>query len=244
MSHPKAAALSVHGRALRAWYEGDRGAEITLHSSLGQHERLPVGLFFRGPEEFFPAERYALDLCRGRVLDLGAGTGLHALVLQERGLAVVGLEIEPAAARVARERGVARLVRGDMSRLPFGAATFDTVLLLMNGIGPVGTLAGLPPFLEGLERVLAPGGQVLLDSGEAVIGERAAEEAGDWPPPTEEGYPGEAWIRLEFGDETGPAFRELYVDPDTLGRRCAEAGWSCQVAYEGEGGYLARLRPA
>ena len=242
-AHPKVAALSPHGRALRAWHEGQRDAEVVLHSSLGEHEALPAGFFFRGPEEFFPAERYALDLCRGRVLDLGAGTGLHALVLQERGIPVVGLEIEPRIARIARERGVSAVVRADFFRLPFGAAAFDTALALMNGVGPVGTLERLPLFLEEVGRVLSPGGQLLLDSGAPVVARGAEVHAEGWPDPTPDRYPGEAWIRLEFEGEAGPPFRELYIDADALARRCAAAEWSCQIAYEEGGAYLARLRP-
>jgi len=65
-----------HARALRDYFEGDTSAAIVLHSSLGEHEEIPVAVFFRGPDEFFSFDRAALELCRGRILDVGAGTGL------------------------------------------------------------------------------------------------------------------------------------------------------------------------
>ena len=240
----KRRALAPFGRALRDWAAGDQAAELVLHSSLGEHEPLPVALFFRGPGDFFVAERFALELCRGRVLDLGAGTGLHGRRLAERGHEVTALELVPEAARIVRGHGVAT-VRGDSLALPFAEGVFDTVLMLMNGIGPVGTLRGLGAFLEGAARVLAPGGQLLVDSAEPLVHPGAAAEADAWPPPTEEAYPGEAWIRLEYRGETGPPFRELYVDAATLVERAAAAGWDARIAFEdGSGGYLARLVPA
>lgn len=238
----KVRALAPYGRALRDWAAGDREAELVLHSSLGEHEAVPVGLFFREPEELFPAERFALELCRGRVLDLGAGTGLHGVALAERGHEVTALELLPEAARLVRGHGLAA-VRGDLMALPFAEGAFDTLLMLMNGIGPAGTLRGLEAFLEAAVRVLAPGGQLLVDSAEPLVRTRVAADA--WPPPTPEAYAGEAWIRLEYRGETGPPFRELYVDAATLAERARAAGWDARIVFQdGRGGYLARLVPA
>jgi SAM-dependent methyltransferase len=226
-----------HARALADFHAGARDTVIRLRSSLGEDDEIPVSIFFRGPEEFFPFETYALDLCRGRVADLGAGTGVHALVLQDRGFDVTAVERLDEGARIMRERGVARIVHGDM--FAPGLGTFDTVIMLMNGIGPVGTLAGLDRFLGEAGRLLEPGGQLLVDSGEARPAAEADPES--WPPPTADRYPGEAWIRLGFGELQGGPFRELYVDAGTLARRARRAGWRCSIVHQEEGGYLARL---
>lgn len=62
-----------HGAALRDYFGGLTDAKLTLRSSLGEHEEIPVSVFFRGAEDYFPFERAALARCRGRVLDVGAG---------------------------------------------------------------------------------------------------------------------------------------------------------------------------
>lgn len=214
---------------------------MVVHSSLGDRDELPVSVFFRGEEDFFAFEAAAMELCRGRVLDLGAGVGAHALPLEERGLPVTAVELVPEAAEIMRERGVRRVVRGDLleaASSALGLGRFDTVLMLMNGTGPLGTLEGLDRFLRLVPRVLAPGGHVLLDSAEPIV-----SAAGAPPPVSSEGaYPGEATIRLEYRGELAPPFRELYVDADTLARRAAEAGWLCEFPFREEGGaFLARL---
>lgn len=250
-SEAEPGSLELYGRALREWYDGDRNATLTLHSDLGEHDEIPVELFFRGPEAFFPFEEAALALARGRVLDLGAGTGVHALPLQRSGFEVTAVERVPEAIEILRDRGVERVIEGDMFALDPGR--FDTVLMLMNGIGPVGTLDGLDRFLATAGRLLAPGGQVLVDSGEAVPskpGDDASPDdastddpsTGRWQGPEEGAYRGEAWIRLEYRNVVGAPFRELYVDGDTLATRARGAGWRFEPAFEdGTGAYLARL---
>src|SRR5574341_2064878 len=95
-----------HGRALLDFFNGDTSAEIVVHADDGETEVVPISVFFRGPAEFSALEEAALDLCRGRVLDAGAGAGCHALALQERDLPVCAIDIAPEAVEVMRRRGV------------------------------------------------------------------------------------------------------------------------------------------
>ena len=95
-----------HGRALRDFFAGEREASLVVHSSLGEHEELPVAVFFRAPEDFFLFERAALLECRGRVLDVGAGTGVHALYLQDQGFEVCAIDVLPEAVEIMRSAGV------------------------------------------------------------------------------------------------------------------------------------------
>jgi SAM-dependent methyltransferase len=81
------------------------------------------------------------------VLDVGCGTGWFTRRLAERGLAVTGLEPDPAALAFARRRGGgAAWVRGDAGRLPFRDGAFDhavAVLSLCFVADPAAALAEL-----------------------------------------------------------------------------------------------------
>jgi SAM-dependent methyltransferase len=238
---PYADPLGPYEAALAAYFAGDAAATVHLESDVGEDEDLPMRVFFRGPDEFFPFERRALDLCRGRVLDLGAGAGVHALDLQERGLEVTAVEVLAGAGEIMRARGVRHVITADFFHLV--APPADTVLLLMNGIGPVGTLDRIPVFLQRIATLLRPGGQVLVDSGSPNVQPGYVRELGSWPPRTGT-YPGEAWVRLAFRGEAGPPFRELYVDFSTFAARVRDAGWRCeQVWGEAEDHFVARLTP-
>ncbi len=228
---------------MSAVHEGRIDSQLRLRSSLGEDEDFPVEFFFRSGEDFLSFERYALDLACGNVLDLGAGVGPHTLALQERGLDVIALEIDGRLSDLQRGRGVRRAVTADFRF--WSGPGFDTVLMLMNGLGPVGTLRGLARFLEHAPRLLSPGGQLLVDAAEAIpepVGAPPDVAGSDspWPPAGE--YGGQAWIELSFEDLVGRPFRELYVDLETLLRYATDAGWRAGIAFEGEqGAYLARL---
>jgi len=232
-----------HGRALLDFYNGDTSAEVVVHGDDGETEVVPVRVFFRGPSEFSALEDAALELCRGRVLDAGAGAGCHALVLQEQGLSVCAIDIAPEAVEVMRRRGVKDARCADIFRFDGGA--FDTILLMMNGIGVVEDLAGLDRFLAGAHRVLAPDGQILIDSYDPTWDEdpdgaapsRAAGPTGR--------YIGEMRFRLEYKGKKGPSLAWLFLGARLLTEWVLKAGFSCKVLWqEEEGHYLARLAPS
>jgi demethylmenaquinone methyltransferase/2-methoxy-6-polyprenyl-1,4-benzoquinol methylase len=107
-----------------------------------------------------------------RALDLATGTGDIAFALAARGARVVGLDItfrmiELARGKVARgfepsgggspERLALHFLVGDMLALPFPAGSFDIVT---TGYG-LRNVPNLTTAIEEIERVLAPGGQLL-----------------------------------------------------------------------------------
>ncbi|MHC4505514.1 MAG: class I SAM-dependent methyltransferase, partial [Planctomycetota bacterium] len=100
-------AMAPYGAALRAFFEGDAGAELVLRRDDGWEGRLPVSRFFRKPPEFTRVEKAAIERCCGHVLDVGAGTGLHSLALQDQGARVTAIDVSAPAVEVMSRRGVA-----------------------------------------------------------------------------------------------------------------------------------------
>ncbi|MCU0304913.1 MAG: class I SAM-dependent methyltransferase [Thermoanaerobaculales bacterium] len=231
------------GRALAAYHRGDTSAELVVSSDLWEDETVPVAVFYRPVGEPLPElERRALEHCRGRVLDLGAGAGRHALELQERGLEVVALDPLAEAVAIMRERGVADPRRGELEAV--AGERFDTVLMLMHGLGVVGDLRGLGDLLERLPDHLEPGGRLVFDSADlaGVLAGEAPEllaelEGGDR-------YPGEVAFSLRFGGIAGPSYPWLFVDPETVGLIAGAAGCRLEVVATGDRGAWAGLLEA
>ncbi|MDT8437204.1 MAG: SAM-dependent methyltransferase [Gemmatimonadota bacterium] len=224
--------------ALAACHAGDGEAAVEVRSDLGPPERWPAALFLREEAAFSGLEREALRLCGPRVVDLGAGAGPHARVLQARGHEVVALEPAPGLAGILRARGVRRVVCAGTDAIP--PAWADTVLALMNGLGLAGTLRGLAPFLRAAARGLAPGGRIVADSTDL---RGTGLDAGDGR--REDGrYVGEAQFQLAFRGSRGAPFGFLYVDPDTLRRHAAAADLALErVLPFPDGAFLAVLAP-
>ena len=227
---------------MRAYHRGQRDAVIVVYDDF-ERDEVPVSYFFRGPDQFPPLEQLALECCRGRVLDAGAGSGCHSLALQARGFQVTAIEILPALVDILRARGV-RDVRM-ATWMDLDAEPFDTVLMMMNGLGLAETLPGLRRFLKDARRLVRPDGQVLADSTDVRV-RMDPEAARTGVLERADGrYIGELHFQLEFEGRKGPTFGQLYVDAVTLDGYARSEGWSCDILREPDeyGHYLARLSP-
>lgn len=226
------------GCAIRDYFEAGRAGRLRVLSSMFDEDEMPVATLFRTEAEMNRPERMALQACRGRVLDVGAGAGCHALALQRRGLAVTAIDISPLSVATMRRRGVVEAHCCDF----FGngiAGPFDTVLSLMNGMGVCGRLQRLPEFFARLDALLAPGGCALADSSD--LRYVFEDEDGNFCPPDGDYY-GEVDFRMRYGRVAGPRFDWLYIDFETLLRQAAAAGFRAERLCEGEHyDYLARL---
>ena len=204
-------------------------------SDLWEDESTPVEAYYRPVEHPLPTlEHEALELCRGRVLDLGAGAGRHALDLQASGHAVVAVDPLAEAVEIMRDRGISDVRRGDLSAV--SGERFDTVLMLMNGLGVVGDLHGLGCLLEELPNHLNPGGRLVCDSADlaAVLSKESPELLGQLMSP--DLYLGEVEFSLRYGSLEGPSYPWLFVDPETLGIIARAAGFDVMIACGGERG--------
>ena len=215
---------------------------VTVRNDFGQTEEIPASFFFRTEEAFEEWESVALRQCGPRVLDIGAGVGAHALVLQARGHEVTALDLIPEAVRIMRERGVEDAREGTLFELR-PANIYDTVILLMNGSMIAETLAGLDRLLAAAATVLEPQGTLILDSTDLRdVGATAADDDEGLESEDDDPYIGELHYQLSVGEQVGDVFPQLFVDPDTLDRRVRLAGWDMEVIWSGPGGrYLARL---
>ena len=235
-------AWTPHEQAMRAYHRGDRDASLVVYDDY-ERDEVPVAYFFRQEEEFPELEQVALRHCRGRVLDVGAGSGCHTLALQERGLEVTAIEVLPGLVEILRERGVrdARVA----TWMDLEAEPFDTVLMMMNGLGLAETLPGLQGFFRDARRLVKPDGQVLAGSTDVRVYMEAKAGQSGRPVRPDGRYLGELHFQLEFQGRKGPPFGQLYVDPETLGQYARREGWSCELllAPDEYGHYLARLTP-
>ncbi|RZM29261.1 MAG: class I SAM-dependent methyltransferase [Pedobacter sp.] len=207
---------------------------LWLNNSYGDPEEMPTDVFFRTEEEMPDLELIALEHCKGRTLDIGAGAGSHALILQQRAIPVVALDISTAAIQIMKDRGVVNTFEADLFRLQ--TDTYDTLLLLMNGIGITGSLDGFKNFLNQARQLLNPGGQLLFDSSDISYLYEDLEKPTD-------AYFGQVAYQYEYKGTKGEWFNWLYLDPETLLETAEACGWKTDLIYDdGEDQYLARLQ--
>ena len=225
------------GRMLADYLAGDHGACVTVASSVLDMDRMGGGTMFRPFSQMGEMERQGLECCQGKVLDVGAGSGCHSLVLQDRGLDVTAMDISPGCVDVMTARGVKQVLHESLFAL--GKGNYDTLLMLMNGIGICGTIEGLNYFLQYARALLAPGGQILADSTDISGGFTSLPMAGGG---NEAPYYGETRFSMSYKGVAGDPFDWLYIDYATLSFYAEFHGWRCRRIFRGtDGKYLARI---
>jgi SAM-dependent methyltransferase len=233
-------AMGPHGMAMSAFFDGDTKAEVGIRRDDGMEESIPVRHFFRDAPEFTPIENAAIHLCRGRVLDVGAGSGIHSLVLQEKGVPVTSIDISSHAVEIMKQRGVKDAHCADISE--FQGGPYDTILLLGRSIGMVETIVGLDRFLDYAQNLVSEEGLMLLDSLDVRVAEDTRHLAYHEANRKSGRYVGEIRLQFHFQGKNGPNCCWLHVDPDTLKERAVVAGWRYDVILQEESGdYLAKL---
>lgn len=226
------------GAAIYDFHINGSADVLKVYSSDFDDDEIPVADLFREYEEMPYIERVALDMADGKVLDVGAGSGCHSLALAKAGKESVAIDISPLSVEVMRERGVdARLV--NLYDESF-AEKFDTVLMLMNGTGIIGTLENMETFFTRIRQLLNPDGCVLIDSSD--LRYLFEEEDGSLMIDLADDYYGLVDYQMQYKDVLGEPFDWLYVDFDTLAYYAEENGFKAEMVANGEHyDYLARL---
>ena len=227
------------GAAILDFQKQGKAARLRVLSSMFEEDEMPVTHLFRSVPEMPVLEQKALQLAKGRVLDIGAGAGCHTLALQEKGLTVKAIDISPLSCEAMKLRGVkdAECINLFDDHLGTG---FDAILLLMNGTGIAGKIEHLPALFQRLKALLNPGGQILIDSSDLKY--IYENEDGSFDINLNGSYYGEVDYQMIYKDIKGDCFDWLYVDFPLLKSIAETCGLHGELAAEGEHyDYLARF---
>ena len=239
----------LFGKAILDFQTNNSPEDLITETSISEADEMSVAYLFRSYDEMPKLEQKALQLAKGKVLDVGCGAGSHSITLQnDRNLDVTSIDISPNAIQACQLRGLKNAKVQDIMTLE--NEKFDTILLLMNGTGIFGTLKETPNFLQKLKSLLNPNGQILIDSSDIIYMFDDDEEVGKWiASPVQpsasspgEGYYGELTFTVSYKNETEETFPWLYLDYNTLQNAAFANGLQCELILEGEHfDYLAKL---
>ena len=248
------------GAAILDFQKQGKAARLRVLSSMFEEDEMPVTHLFRSIREMPVLEQKALQLAKGRVLDIGAGSGCHTLALQEKGFTVKAIDISPLSCEAMKLRGVkdAECINLFDPHLSSGNHSgenqenhsgenqkqfeggFDTILLLMNGTGIAGKIEHLPALFQRLKALLNPGGQILIDSSDLKY--IYENEDGSFDINLNGAYYGEVDYQMIYKDVKGDRFDWLYVDFPLLKSIAETYGLHGELVAEGEHyDYLARF---
>ena len=230
----------LFGKAILDYQTNNSPENLITETTISEEDEMSVAYLFRSYKEMPTMEQKALELAKGKVLDVGCGAGSHSLYLQnELNLEVTAIDISSNAIEACSLRGVKDARIQDVMTLE--NETYDTILLLMNGAGMCGRLQNIANFLMKLKSLLNPGGQILLDSSDIIYMFDDDEDGGKWIP-TDNEYYGEVVFNIAYKGEKENPFNWMYIDYNTLQNAAFANDLQAELILEGEHyDYLAKL---
>lgn len=229
----------LFGKAILDYHTNNAPEDLITETTISEADEMPVAYLFRSYDAMPIIEQKALQLAKGKVLDVGCGAGSHSLTLQnDRDLNVFSIDISPNAIKTCQLRGLKNAKVQDLMSVE--SEKFDTILLLMNGTGIFETLKKTTLYLQKLKSLLNPDGQILIDSSDIIYMFDEAEDGSRWITGT--GYYGELTFTISYKNETEVPIPWLYLDYNSLQNAAHSNGLDCELILEGEHfDYLAKL---
>lgn len=225
----------LFGKAILDYQTNNNPQDLITETSISEADEMSVAYLFRSYPDMPKIEQKALQLAKGKVLDIGCGAGSHSLYLQnDSDLDVTSIDISENAIKACRLRGLKNASVADMMQFD---GKFDTIILLMNGTGIFGKLKNVAAYLQKLKSLLNENGQILIDSSDIIyMFDEDDSEVSD------NGYYGEVTFKISYKGENETPFDWLYLDCNTLQNAAHANGLQCELVIEGEHyDYLAKL---
>ncbi|MHC5354293.1 class I SAM-dependent methyltransferase [Myroides sp. LJL115] len=228
------------GQAILDYQTNNNPQDIFTSTDISEEEVMEIAYLFRTYKQMPKIEQLALDMAKGKILDVGCGAGAHSLYLQKKGLEIYPIDISSKSIEACKLQGISNAQCIDL--LEVKEQKFDTILLLMNGTGIFGYLKNISQYLSHLKSLLQPNGQILIDSCDLIYMFDKQPDGSVWIPMQDKDYYGELSFTLRYKNQISPSFPWLYLDYNTLSNAAFGNGLKCELIYQGDSDdYLARL---
>ena len=199
------------GQAILEFSENGFTENIIVHSDLCDDDIMPVPYLFRTFEEMPKIEQQALNLCKGEILEVGAGTGCHSNYLKSKGFSTLSIDTSQGSIDYLTAQN---LPAKKIAFLDYNEKKFDTILILMNGLGLAGKLENVNTFLQHAKSLLKEGGSIITDSTD-IRYLYEDDEGGLWMDLNSQ-YPGEMEFKMDYKKHSSDWFPWVYLDFENL----------------------------
>jgi SAM-dependent methyltransferase len=155
----------AYGQEIWAYYNGKDVAEIVENADgyISASMFGPKG-YFSDYEDWAPYTKRAMEFVKGRVLDVGCGAGRCSLYLQRKDFDVIGIDNSPLAIRVCKLRGLKKAKLVAIEDAKFGPNSFDTILMMGNNFGLLGSFAKAQRLLKRFYRMTSENALIIADT--------------------------------------------------------------------------------
>ncbi len=237
----------VYGRVMWAHYKGQSSQHIVERDDGHTNLISSSKLYYVGYKHWSKHQVAALEMAKGRVLDIGCGAGRHALYLQNKNYDVVGIDNSPLVIEVCKRRGLrCAKVMGidDIGRFP--PRSFDTVVLFGNNFGLLRSFHRAKGYLKKLWKLTRPGAKILTESRDIYRTSDPVHLKYHAVNRKRGRMSGQMKLRIIFGRSVGVWMEYLMVSRPEMKRVVRGTGWKVRRFLSSKGslyvGVLGRLK--
>ena len=232
--------MDTYSQALQNYHDGKEPLNYEIVRDDGYSSIVPLSVFF-DDSDFSNIELLALDRCKGTILDIGAGAGRHSLELQRRKVNITAIDISHNAVDIMKNRGIKKVIHSDIMEL--SDVKFDTLLMLMNGIGMVGNPENLDNFLKKSKQLLSKKGIIIFDSVDVLKSYNQKHISYREKNIQNGKLPGQQKLRINYAGVTGEWFNWLHISFNEVSQFAKKHGFETElVNMQDNGQYIATLQ--
>jgi len=236
-------AQDAFGHELLDYLDGKRSWEIIERDDGFFNVSPGAALYFSQYEDWSAAEKQAMSHVRGKVLDIGCGAGRHALYLQGQGFDVHGIDNSPGALEVCRRRGFTKTSLLPLTQVSRNLGVFDTVLMMGNNFGLVGTPKRAQWFLKRLKGMASAEARIVAVTRDVRYTDEPEHLDYHARNRAQGKLPGQVRIRVRYKRYVTPWINLLMVSMDELRQIVDGTGWQLGETIDDERGlYVAILQ--
>lgn len=181
-------------------------------------------------------ERQAMNLAKGRVLDIGCGAGRFLLHLQQKGFHATGIDNSRGAVKVCKLRGVKNVRPMSIDEIgKFKPGSFDTVIMMGNNFGLFGGFKKAQKILRHLHVITSADGQIIAEAVDPYQTNEPLHLAYQRRNRAQGRMSGQLRIRIRHQNIVGAWFDYLLVSQEEMKGILAGTGWQISKILSDKG---------
>lgn len=181
--------------------------------------------YFAEYENWPGIDQEAINLAKGKVLDIGAGAGRVPLYLQKKGLKCVAIDNSKLAIETARKRGIKQAIPMTFGEVGGIGQLFDTIVMFGNNFGLFHDRQNVIRMLGVLYDVTSSDAIILASSLNPYKGDIAEHKQYQEYNLTRGRMAGQIRIRVRYHKYSTPYFDYLFVSPEEMAEILDHTNW-------------------
>jgi cyclopropane fatty-acyl-phospholipid synthase-like methyltransferase len=230
------------GQEIYDYHRGKGGYEVIERADGFIDTSMGPAAYFSEYRDWPLHSRRAINMARGRVLDIGCGAGRVALYLQGKGLDVLGLDVSPLALKTCRLRGLKTTRLASITDVSPRWGTFDTIVMFGNNFGLFASWNRARQLLKRFHRMTTPDACILVESVDPYQTTEPAHLRYHRMNRRRGHMSGQVRIRVRYKAWASPWFDYLLVSQEEMRKIVEGTGWRVSRVFESTGpSYAAML---